>query len=101
LARELRAKLPVSVIVIHPVSYALAISGDSVDVVKGPYISRPRITTGAGDHFNAGFCLGKLLGLDNAMSVLSGVATSGYYVRTARSPSITHLAELLRHWPGK
>ena len=94
-------KLPVSTIVIHPVSYALAISGDSVDVVKGPYISRPRITTGAGDHFNAGFCLGKLLGLDNAMSVLTGVATSGYYVRTARSPSITDLAEVLRKWPGK
>jgi len=101
LARELRAKLAVGTIVIHPVSYALAVSGDSVDVVKGPYISRPKITTGAGDHFNAGFCLGKLLGLDNTMSVLTGVATSGYYVRTARSPSITDLAELLRHWPGK
>ena len=101
LARELHAKLPVSTIVIHPVSYALAVSVDSVDVVKGPYISRPRITTGAGDHFNAGFCLGKLLGLDNAMSVLSGVATSGYYVRSARSPSITDLADVLRKWPGK
>src|SRR3989454_5708305 len=101
LARELHAKLPVGTIVIHPVSYALAISGDSVDVVKGPYISRPRITTGAGDHFNAGFCLGKLLGLDNSMSVLTGVATSGYYVRTARSPSTIDLAELLRKWPGK
>jgi sugar/nucleoside kinase (ribokinase family) len=101
LARELRARLPVGTIVIHPVSYALAVSGDSVDVVKGPYISRPKITTGAGDHFNAGFCLGKMLGLDNAMSVLTGVATSGFYVRSARSPSITELAELMRKWPGK
>jgi len=72
-----------------------------VDAVKGPYISKPRITTGAGDHFNAGFCLGKLLGLDNAMSLLTGVATSGYYVRTARSPSTTDLVGLLRKWPGK
>jgi sugar/nucleoside kinase (ribokinase family) len=101
LARQLHAKLPVNTMVIHPVSYALAVGGDSVDVVKGPYISRPRITTGAGDHFNAGFCLGKLLGFDNAMSVLTGVATSGYYVRTAKSPSITDLAELLHKWPGK
>ena len=101
LARELRGKLPVGTIVIHPVSYALAISADTVDVVKGPYISKPKITTGAGDHFNAGFCLGKLLGFDNAMSLLTGVATSGYYVRTATSPSIAQLAELLRKWPGK
>ena len=101
LARELAAKLPVSTIVIHPVSYALAITGAAVDVVKGPYVSKPKITTGAGDHFNAGFCLGKLLGFDNAMSLLTGVTTSGYYVRTATSPSIPELAELLRKWPGK
>src|SRR3989454_7961166 len=86
LARELRAKLPVSTLVIHPVSYALALSGDAVDVVKGPYISRPKITTGAGDHFNAGFCLGKLLGFDNTTSLLTGVTTSGDYVRAASSP---------------
>jgi sugar/nucleoside kinase (ribokinase family) len=101
LGRELRARLSISTLVIHPVSYALAISGDSVNVVKGPHVSRPKITTGAGDHFNAGFCLGKLLGLDNAMSVLTGVATSGYYVRTARSPALGDLAGLLRKWPGK
>jgi sugar/nucleoside kinase (ribokinase family) len=101
LARELRAKLPVGTIVIHPVSYALALSGDAVDVVKGPHVSKPKITTGAGDHFNAGFCLGKLLGFDNAMCVLTGVTTSGYYVRTATSPSVSQLAELLRKWPGK
>ena len=101
LARELLARLPVSTLVIHPVSCALAASGDAVDVVKGPYIFKPKITTGAGDHFNAGFCLGKLLGLDNAMSVLTGVAASGYYVRTATSPSIPQLADLLRKWPGK
>jgi hypothetical protein len=35
------------------------------------------------------------------MSVLTGVATSGYYVRTAKSPSTNDLAELLRKWPGK
>src|SRR5207244_1453573 len=96
LARELRAKLPVATIVIHPVSYALAVSGDAVDVVRGPYVSKPKITTGAGDHFNAGFCLGKLLGFDNAMCVLTGVTTSGYYVRTANSPSVSQLAGLLR-----
>ena len=54
------------------------------------------VTTGAGDHFNSGFCLGKLLGLNNAMSVLTGVTTSGFYVRTAKSPTISQLAEMMR-----
>ena len=34
------------------------------------------ITTGAGDHFNAGFCMAKLLGLDDRTSLLVGTTTS-------------------------
>jgi ketohexokinase len=98
--RDLHAKLAVGTIVVHPVSCALAVSGEKVDVVEGPYEAKPRITTGAGDHFNAGFCLGKLLGFDNAASLLTGVTTSGCYVRTAQSPSVADLAELLRNWPN-
>ena len=90
------AKLKISTLVVHPVTYALAVSDGKVDVVNGPYVAKPMITTGAGDHFNSGFCLGKLLGLDNAMSVLTGVTTSGYYVRTAQSPSITQLATMMQ-----
>jgi hypothetical protein len=93
-------RVPVNTLVVHPVSYALAVSGGVASLVKGPYIPKPLITTGAGDHFNSGFCLGKLLGLDNAMSVLCGVATSGYYVRTAHSPSIPELAGLMLDWPS-
>jgi sugar/nucleoside kinase (ribokinase family) len=101
LARDMIAKLGIQTLVIHPVTYALAVSGDVVDIVAGPHIQKPLITTGAGDHFNAGFCLGKLLGLENKMCVLTGVTTSGYYVRTAQSPAITDLAGMLRAWPEK
>jgi sugar/nucleoside kinase (ribokinase family) len=65
----------------------------------GPFTSKPLITTGAGDHFNAGFCLAKLLGLDNELSLLTGVTTSGFYVRTAKSPGVADLVEMLRNWP--
>jgi sugar/nucleoside kinase (ribokinase family) len=94
-ALRLAAKLRIGTLVIHPVAYALAVTGGKVSVADGPYVSRPKITTGAGDHFNSGFCLGKLLGLDNDMSLLAGVAASGFYVRTAQSPAIPQLAEFL------
>lgn len=93
---QIASKLKIGTLVVHPVTYALAVSGGKVDVSGGPFVATPLITTGAGDHFNSGFCLGKLLGLDNAMSVLAGVTTSGYYVRTGKSPSIPQLAQLLR-----
>lgn len=99
LAREIIRTLEIGTLVIHPVRYALAANKDGVHVVEGPFVANPLITTGAGDHFNSGFCLGRLLGLDLPLSVLTGVTTSGFYVRTAKSPSIPELAEMLRNWP--
>jgi hypothetical protein len=32
--------------------------------------------------------------------LLAGVTTSGFYVRSAQSPGVADLAELLRNWPG-
>ena len=99
LARDIRKATGVDTLVVHPVSYALAVTGDECAVVDGPYIAKPLITTGAGDHFNAGFCLGRMLGLSDEMSLLVGVTTSGYYVRNAFSPRMTDIAEMLRDWP--
>jgi sugar/nucleoside kinase (ribokinase family) len=99
LAREIQQQVPISTLVVHPVTYALAVSGGEISLVEGPYVEKPLITTGAGDHFNSGFCLGKLLGLGDAASVLMGVTTSGYYVRSAQSPTIEGLVEMLRNWP--
>ena len=100
LALEINRSLPVNTVVIHPEAYALAAGQGKVSLVPGPFIAQPKITTGAGDHFNSGFCLGKLLGLDNELCVLTGVTTSGYYVRTGLSPGIKDLAGMLRNWPA-
>jgi sugar/nucleoside kinase (ribokinase family) len=99
-AKQIARKAAVRTLVVHPVSYAFAVSNDTVAAVDGPFIPKPLITTGAGDHFNAGFCLGKLLGFNDEMAVLTGVTTSGFYVRNAASPSVKDLASLLRAWPG-
>ena len=101
LSVEIQKRVPVDTLVIHPVPFALAVSGGQVSVIDGPFVAKPLITTGAGDHFNSGFCLGKLLGFDNAASVLCGVTTSGFYVRNAQSPSMEDLAAMLRDWPSR
>ena len=67
---------------------------------QGPFVAKPLLTTGAGDHFNSGFCLGKLMGFDNELCVLTGVTTSGHYVRTGQSPTIADLAAMLLNWPN-
>jgi sugar/nucleoside kinase (ribokinase family) len=102
LAIEIQKRTTVGTLVVHPVTYALAASaGGAVAVGGGPVVQTPLITTGAGDHFNSGFCLGKLLGCDNATSLLCGVSTSGHYVRTAQSPGVEDLATMMRNWPAR
>ena len=66
--------------------------------MPGPYTDRPLITTGAGDHFNAGFSQGEMLGLDPEACLALGVSTSGHYVRTALSPSLDDLENFLATW---
>jgi fructose-1-phosphate kinase PfkB-like protein len=98
LAKEIHGRIRVNTVVVHPVHYALAVSANDAAIVEGPFTPKPLITTGAGDHFNAGFCLGKILGFDNAKAVLTGVSTSGFYVRSAKSPTINDLVGLLNNW---
>ena len=94
-AEAIRECLAVDTVVVHPSAFAAAADAGSKAAVNGPYTSNPKITTGAGDHFNAGFCLGRILGADLESSLQLGVATSGYYVRNAASPSATELRDFL------
>ena len=101
LAHEIADKLPIHTLVVHPTRFAIAVTGGKVSMAKGLYTAKPRITTGAGDHFNAGFCLGKLLNFADDLALLVGVTNSGHYVRTAQSPTLPQLADQLRSWPNE
>ena len=95
LAGAIRARLEIGVVVIHPTRFAASASAEDAACVDGPWIANPLISTGAGDHFNAGFCLGQLLGGSLAQSLQIGVGTSGFYVRSAKSPTKEELAGFL------
>jgi hypothetical protein len=95
-AALIREKIEVETVVIHPTSFAVAADAQGAAHVAGPYTATPKITTGAGDHFNAGFCIGRMLGHDLASSLQIGVATSGFYVRNAQSPQMKDLENFLR-----
>lgn len=59
LSSDIQKQIAINTLVVHPVAYALAVSKGVVSLVDGPFVEKPLITTGAGDHFNSGFCLGK------------------------------------------
>ena len=98
-AAAIRRALSLHCVVIHPrKSAAAAIEGESVRF-PGPFVQNPLISTGAGDHFNSGFCLARVLGFGLEQSLCAGVAASGYYVRTAHSPTAVELAGFIDELP--
>jgi hypothetical protein len=98
MAKEIRAKVNVTTVVIHPRESAACATEAGTAWVPGPYTEKPLITTGAGDHFNAGFTTGQLLGLDPEGCLGIGVCTSGHYVRTGESPSLQAIETFLANW---
>ncbi len=97
-AKFIFQQLNISGVVLHPRQYALVVSDadDEMPLVRGPFTTKPVISTGGGDHFNAGFCAGKMLGATNAVSLQIGAATAGYYVQRAKSPTVAELVAFLK-----
>jgi sugar/nucleoside kinase (ribokinase family) len=87
--------LEVDQLVVHPVDRAVVMTQNGYFEVKGPYVEKPKLTTGAGDNFNAGYVFGQLAGLSPQDSLLSGVCTSGFYVVNAKSPTTDELISFI------
>jgi len=98
-ATAVRRHLALHTVVIHPRESAVCATDAGTAWVPGPYTSQPLITTGAGDHFNAGFTTGQLLGLDPEACLTVGVSASGHYVRTGESPTLAIIETFLGNWP--
>lgn len=98
IAARTREKLGIDTVVVHPVECAACATPEGTAFAEGPFCDDPKITTGAGDHFNSGFVTGRLIGLSPEAALTLAVATSGHYVRTAVSPSLDDLAKFMGSW---
>ncbi|GAB4246836.1 MAG: hypothetical protein OHK005_12750 [Candidatus Methylacidiphilales bacterium] len=96
LSAAIREKVGLGCVVVHPIQFAAGADAENEVFVNGPYTAKPKISTGAGDHFNAGFVIGRLLGLGLSHSLQLAVANSGFYVRHAQSPNREQLVRFLQ-----
>ncbi|QOI99411.1 MAG: hypothetical protein HRU70_02470 [Phycisphaeraceae bacterium] len=98
-ASRLRERLGLDTVVIHPREGAAAADPSGAAWFSGPFTPTPALSTGAGDHFNAGFALARALGLPLPESLAAATAVSGAYVRDAQSPTLDRLTAFLRDLP--
>ena len=95
---ELYKELKIDALVVHTQRSSIAWHKNGSNQVSSLFVQKPKLSTGGGDNFNAGLCFGQLLGLDFKSSMYIANATSGYYVRNGKSPSIEKLIQTLLEW---
>lgn len=83
------------IVIIHRTEDALAYNGKIFEKCSTFFCKEPKILTGGGDNFNAGFCYSILRNFDLFQSLVIANAVSGYYVRTAISPDVDNLIDFL------
>jgi hypothetical protein len=94
-AAALRDCLRIHEVVIHQSHFAAVASSSESASLETLYCAQPKKSTGAGDRFNAGYCLGLLLKLDARERLACGNACSSFFVHEARSASLPELAEFM------
>ncbi len=98
-SKAICAHLDIYEVVTHGVSINCVAGVDyHADGVAGPYCEKPKKSTGAGDRFNAGYCLGLLLGVEPEQRLQLGVASSGYFIRNAKSATLSNMIEFIESW---
>ena len=94
LARHIKAQT----IVIHTARACYTFEYEKVFEAPGQYNSRPKLLTGAGDNFNAGYAIGRMLCLDADCCNILGNSVTSYYVTHGVSPNIFELIDHIKMW---
>lgn len=83
-------------VLVHQASEAMLWHEGQLFKRKSFFTTQPKISTGAGDNFNAGFCAGLLMELDPHACLLLAHATSACYLQSGVSPLPETLARFIK-----
>ncbi len=83
------------ILIIHRTKDAIAYDGNTFEKCDTFFCEEPKILTGGGDNFNAGFCFARFCDFDLFQSLVVANSVSGYYVRNGISPDVDKIVEFL------
>lgn len=93
---KIREAAGIDTVVIHPLTFSVAVGPQGTAEEQGFFVPQPKISTGGGDNFNAGFCLGMMLGLNLDECLVLAMGVSSFYVRHGFSPTVDCVISCLR-----
>jgi hypothetical protein len=83
--------LNIDTLVIHTAARSMAWRNSDLYQSDAFAVENPEISTGAGDNFNAGFCIGQLLELETDQSLMLANLLAACYMRNGQSPGLSEL----------
>lgn len=95
-ARNLKTRFGCEILIVHLPNGCIAFSNQEEISLKNLLISEPRLLTGGGDNFNAGFTFAYLNGLGMREALCTANAVSGYYVANGHSPTRLQLLSWIK-----
>ncbi|MHA1284772.1 MAG: hypothetical protein ACTSQP_19905 [Promethearchaeota archaeon] len=93
--KNINEKVNISYLIIHSPHFATISTKDNHFWVTEGFTSKPRFTTGAGDHFHSGAAVGLICDLTPPESILLGNALTAVFVRTGSSPDFKTLSQFI------
>src|SRR5688572_2987604 len=97
IGKKIFEKLEPEILLLHSSKQSFAFNQKEIFQQKSFFIKDPRISTGAGDNFNAGFSAAQLLRLDPGQSLLFANIVAALYVKTGITPELQDLVVFLEN----
>jgi pfkB family carbohydrate kinase len=88
-------QLQPTTLILHQRETTMAFRTNEFVEKNSQLVTQPAVLTGAGDHFNAGFCAGQLMDLSLEESVTLAQLLAGCYIRKGESPGWEVLLEAI------
>ena len=95
-AQKLFDRLEIDTLVLHNRHKAVACRNNALVEKNSFPVELPKLLTGAGDNFNAGFCFAQLMNCTLEDSLLLAHLNASYYIKNAESAGWSQLTAILK-----
>lgn len=92
-AETLRDEFGIDQIMIHTIRRSLLVTSRGITSRPSEFVEHPKISTGAGDNFNAALCFGTVMGLTDEERVTFANRYASFYVLNGYSPTLEEILE--------
>jgi len=91
-------RIGVQALVIHSAKACYTFEEGESFMTPTQFNKKPKLLTGGGDNFNAGYAMGRLLELDATKCNILGNSVSSYYISHGDSPTLRQLKNHIEIW---